>query len=1497
MQSVGRVAEGFLSQRDRRGLTQNSSKYKFNEKDFVTPSKDSVSYHAQQTLLEYGIECYVIRDDAWNRKSLGTTSNGIVYLKETIPQEHLKRIAPHESVHVMKQIGYEPYIDFLNRCSSLFNFSTEEARYLLNNSASHCKVDIFSANDTDINRVYDEFNATLFGHIAANLLDERTDWMRSAFYDFDAYVKELSDIHERFKRDMKARRSESTNQINDVVDLDVQQAKSDQASSSEWSAERIKDGKVLQKDGGSGTIKENVQGDVNSEQKYSKHAEEKLSSDRRAESRTFESTSGTRTENEDRSRIQSEDGEVSEDTGGTFTSNRGINGINDNDDIPFDSSDIVKVDKNNILYELQQKIINEYDVECYIIKDSAWKTKGSEAPAGAYKGRVYMSESFSGNLLATLVPHEITHIMKQLKYQPYLDFMDKVPDMLDRSSADINILIDWIAEHCGFDFFSMSISEAMHFYDEMNAAIYGFYKSGMLESEGLADHVPNAFYDFNAYISELDAIHEQFKRDMKAQQIETSNQIDDSTTPDVQQAKSDQASSSEWSAERIKDGKAEKAKPISEIIEQIRHDFGIHITKGHVRGKGVLGQYSRKNHGIRTKIANDLPTVAHELGHALDQRYGLTDKSKLTKEMRSELINALGGLKDSYKQNLWVSEGFAEYIRRFLQNRDDAARSYPEFTKHFLNSLSKTDRLLIDTFADEINAYYALDADTATSSIRLREEGTPDARTALEKAREMGDDIYQAWVDANHGIRLFDEATGGDAYKLASNAAYSDAIAGQIITGDFTDANGQYVAPGLKSALEGVNIGDKRIYREFGEYLVLKHGPERLNEGMMIFADPRKNNASFMDKRVAEIENSHPEFKEAADKLYEFQKQFLKTWAVDTGLLPAEVAEAWAKRWSFYVPLNRAVGKTGTIGAKRGYANQNSTVKKAIGSGLDIVHPVDNIISNIVKMVNAGVRNNVMLEITSQAESLGADAMFLEKVPTPMKKKAADLTGVKAKLHDAFGAAGIGELLAEVEGESGAERTLLHHNDDNVSKRLSTNDLKDYLNAGSRQNNSKMRALNDGKKLILTSENEITDFIDDSIQGEQGLITVAYGKVAERLSRDVDEYSKGKINIANYYLELVPNDLSHAYKEHVNAKQDGDIDLSLDDFHNIPDYLDNYDDLVYAIQYASGTTRICVSKKKDNGRVILIETVSKSRGSIEFKNIIGVSEDKYNSEYSNKYKKGNKTNTGGSESSNISPRDEFVSNNSISHKNENVNKKISTNSSDGKNGAKSEAWSQIDEIIESTIDDVLVQYGQGKAHGDVVTVLRNGKQEFWKINDALLLESLTSMSQKKMNGVMEAYAVVSRFMTFNRSIYRVFEHNVMLLFLFCLLLKPHFAVFGEGMDKIALGKASSKHCLGIGVFDQLGNGSAQGARAVFGGKVVRNDRFDDAIVKLNKHSCAFDAICDRQKQQGSDGFQILAAERFEANDLVHSVEKFGAEVPFQGIVNPLSRPFLVFCLI
>ena len=232
------------------------------------------------------------------------------------------------------------------------------------------------------------------------------------------------------------------------------------------------------------------------------------------------------------------------------------------------------------------------------------------------------------------------------------------------------------------------------------------------------------------------------------------------------------------------------------------------------------------------------------------------------------------------------------------------------------------------------------------------------------------------------------------------------------------------MAPGLKAALHGLDLNDKELYRLFGEYLTVKHGPERLAEGLRVFADDRKNSSNWMKARQAALEQEHPEFREISQRLYDFQKQFLQTWGVETGLVSQETAEEWGKRWKFYVPFNRLMeeGRRGS-GAKRGFANQNSTIRQAHGSGRDIISPVDNIIDNIVKMVNAGVRNNVMRKITDEARRVGANAAFLEQVPTPMVKHEFDMTGVKAKLLDQLQDAGLSakdldsmeEIVADIE--------------------------------------------------------------------------------------------------------------------------------------------------------------------------------------------------------------------------------------------------------------------------------------------------------------------------------------------------------------------------------------------------------------------------------------------------------------------------------------------------
>ena len=454
----------------------------------------------------------------------------------------------------------------------------------------------------------------------------------------------------------------------------------------------------------------------------------------------------------------------------------------------------------------------------------------------------------------------------------------------------------------------------------------------------------------------------------------------------------------QWSADRV--GNRDKTpKSLSEIAEDIRHSFGLNITTGHIRGKGTLGTYNRRSQGIRSKIHNDLPTISHELGHHLDNTYRLTMDAG--RDALRELTDGLSpDMRDAYPQKKWGTEGLAEYVRKFLQNREVAAIDYPRFTEYFMGKLSGKDAAILDQLADEINAYYSLRADSAASSIRLREERGPDARTLSEKIRDKGDGLYQAWVDINHGIKRFDEAVGTDTYKLAANAAYADAMAANIILHELRDAEGAYVGPGLSTVLHGINLRDKAEYRAFGEYLTVRHGPERLKEGMRVYADDRKNSSQWMQNRQHDLEVQYPDFREVSDRLYAFQRQLLQTWGVNTGLVSAKSAKEGGERWKFYVPFNRAMDEQQLRGARRGFANQNSTIRRARGSGRDIIHPVDNIIANMVAMVNAGVRNNVMRRITDAAERSEDYAVFLEKVPVPLKQKQFDAKDLKKGLTE-----------------------------------------------------------------------------------------------------------------------------------------------------------------------------------------------------------------------------------------------------------------------------------------------------------------------------------------------------------------------------------------------------------------------------------------------------------------------------------------------------------------
>lgn len=452
-----------------------------------------------------------------------------------------------------------------------------------------------------------------------------------------------------------------------------------------------------------------------------------------------------------------------------------------------------------------------------------------------------------------------------------------------------------------------------------------------------------------------------------------------------------------WTAKKNEDSTETSSKRLSDIIGQAAHDWGFNVTSGtrYVKGEGNMGEFNERNRGIRTKITNDLPTFSHEFGHWLDKTYNITGSARLPKEVRKDIETAFfmnpdnADLYSGKSASVKLKEGLAEFIRYYLQNRDAARIDFPKLTDYILKQMSPGELAKFNGFADQVNAYYSMDAGDAKSSIRLKEDSQQDYRTNMEKFKDWYNQKYQSSVDSNHGFREFDVRNGTNTYTYATNAAYTDARVAQTIIEGIYDLDGNYIGPGLKDALAGIDVNDKEVYIAFGEYLAVKHGVEWIAQNKRVFADDRKNNAQWMENRIAEIEAEHPEFIEAADRLYKFESNFMWTYAVGEGLISADAYKAMQKENPCYVPFFRA-----------GFKERGNSLFKAKGSGRDLIHPVDNIIDNITKLQNAAARNAVMLQLRREAVRSNADAVFMDKMPDPKVPVEVDLRGIKDRLYN-----------------------------------------------------------------------------------------------------------------------------------------------------------------------------------------------------------------------------------------------------------------------------------------------------------------------------------------------------------------------------------------------------------------------------------------------------------------------------------------------------------------
>jgi len=429
-----------------------------------------------------------------------------------------------------------------------------------------------------------------------------------------------------------------------------------------------------------------------------------------------------------------------------------------------------------------------------------------------------------------------------------------------------------------------------------------------------------------------------------------------------------------------KGGEAEKPMSRSEIRQFLEEKLNIPIRTGRFIGK-ALGIFKPRSEVVRTKYANDIEVIAHEVGHALHKF--LWPETMTKKGLASSPFQAFSYELDKIattpkKGQSNTAEGWAEFVRLYITDVAQAQRRAPDFFNYFEAQLDlkapEVKEILLEARAKYKKYMEQPPLQRILSQISIGKK---------DKAPRNYDELYTMALDDLHPLELAvrDMVQGDkipaskDPYKLARLLRGWHGKAEAFLKhapfrfGDYQDIPG---AKSLKKILEPVRDN----LDEFRAYIVAKRALE--------LADRKVETGIYRSDAEAIVNRYEEQFRETHRELLEFQDLTLK-YLVDAGLLTPE-AYAKMKIWNRdYVPFYRVMENTKGQGTGTGLEGRNP-VKKIRGSWRDIVDPLESIIKNTFMYINLAEKNAVgqaLVELERTREGLGK---YVEKIPTPMKK-------------------------------------------------------------------------------------------------------------------------------------------------------------------------------------------------------------------------------------------------------------------------------------------------------------------------------------------------------------------------------------------------------------------------------------------------------------------------------------------------------------------------------
>ena len=449
-----------------------------------------------------------------------------------------------------------------------------------------------------------------------------------------------------------------------------------------------------------------------------------------------------------------------------------------------------------------------------------------------------------------------------------------------------------------------------------------------------------------------------------------------------------------------------------QVVEHFRKTFNLPIRVGKIAKRKALGIFKVRPEVIRSRQANDLNTISHELGHALEKKVyggiGRKSKLRLDKESRQELLT-IG--KDLYGETApkggFRSEGFAEYMAYWLTT--DAAKTVaPKFTKFFEGEFFKANpeiaaslkqgQILIRRYREQgaVDRVYSNIDMTGKLAKRPLKERLEDGILRINTL--FADDLAPLeFVEKRiRGLGRLETLDPKKIDPITSPTMIARAVAmtaeskarEMILHGTFT-FSGKTTGKSLREVIAPVidNVKDAVTYA-YGKRAIELH-KRGINPGI-----------TLEDARVVVKDLKSAKNETFAKELTAYDGRVID-YLVESGGMSREAANVMIALNPSHVSLKRAIGKSFVSTGGKKLADLQSPIKRIKGSGLPIQNILESTIENTAAIISFADKTRVGKALVELSEKNEATGRWVEKIPAPIQSQRVSIESMAKQLKEA----------------------------------------------------------------------------------------------------------------------------------------------------------------------------------------------------------------------------------------------------------------------------------------------------------------------------------------------------------------------------------------------------------------------------------------------------------------------------------------------------------------